>query len=285
MRFKFPEETFPNRPKQSFGIRHAGTLFFKLATEVYQFKKSYSNAFARPSYLAINIAMTAWHLIEWTYADMNKSQKELAGEIFDCQITEKNDLVKAVLNDCPEMIICKTIANASKHVEVTRKPEPSLRTSHEFEIIKDGLPADIEIHTNLIIEFRGQKYPAEEVFIKVKTYWQNLLERLFILESQYRMKWSSKRVSVKKFCAFLSMINGRVKITYPDFSELHIIENEIQCAEWKAKNSLEYYIENQLDNNNSIPEPLNLAEIINRLESITEKVVTIWIAVDVPQDL
>jgi len=59
---KIPTPKFPKRAHQSFSINNATHLFRKLSYEVHRFTKD-NSLIPISGYLALNIAMTAWHMV------------------------------------------------------------------------------------------------------------------------------------------------------------------------------------------------------------------------------
>ncbi len=191
---KIPIPKFPKRVSQSFNIREASQLLRKLTVEIHQFTKSdFSSTLS--GYLALNIAMTAWHIVDWVSADMETDQREMATRYFGRPISNNVDLAAAVTSACEALRICQVIATAGKHVEVRRRPDPSLVT--KFKLVRpnqnkaklpgEGLSYIWVIHRN------GKEYLAEEVFKEAHRFWEDLLSHLGMIEDPIegrgRRKW------------------------------------------------------------------------------------------------
>ncbi len=180
---RIPIPKFPRRAHQSFNIGDASQLLRKLTVEIHEFTKSNSSS-TLSGYLALNIAMTAWHMVDWVSADMNADQREAATQCLGRPIANHKDLASAVTSICEALRICQVIATAGKHVEVKRRPDPSLATS--FKLVKSNsnkarLPGE-GLSYIWVIKRNGKKYLAEEVFKEVHRFWEDLLSYLGMIE-------------------------------------------------------------------------------------------------------
>src|ERR1700690_2726829 len=111
------------RAPMVFGLQTAANLFRKLLWERDQLHRAmapenYRYPDVTPIYLAFNCAITAWHLIDWIWADATDEQKEKLAATYGFQQSEglgtfKNALLKMI----PELAACSDIANGSKHFE------------------------------------------------------------------------------------------------------------------------------------------------------------------------
>lgn len=177
---KIPPPRFPDRLRQSFLIAEAPQLLGKLTAEIHQFTTSHFDTL-KSGHLALNIAMTAWHMVDWVFADMNADQRALAGQILGGSIEKKGDLAALATKACEALRICQVIATAGKHVEVASRPDPSLTT--RFELV--DLSADDtnpQLLTAWVIEREGKEYPADQIFKDVHRFWENLLSDLGMIE-------------------------------------------------------------------------------------------------------
>jgi hypothetical protein len=177
---KIPPPRFPDRLWQSFLIADAPQLLGKLTAEIHQFSTSYFDML-KSGRLALNIAMTAWHMVDWVFADMDSDQRVRAGQILGGTIDKKSDLAALATKACDALRICQVIATASKHVEVANRPDPSLATRCELV----NLSADdtnLQLSAVWVIEREGKEYPADQIFKDVHRFWENLLSDLGMIE-------------------------------------------------------------------------------------------------------
>lgn len=177
---RIPPPKFPKRPRQSFLVNDASQLFRKLSAEVNLFLNSQFDTM-RSGHLALNIAMTAWHMNDWVYADMDEHQREVAASFLGARVASYKDFVSATTAYCEDLRMCQVIATASKHVEVESRPDPSLHT--RFEIVDVGVDeARPQLFTIWIIKSGGSKHPAQEVFKRVHRFWEDMLSNLGMME-------------------------------------------------------------------------------------------------------
>lgn len=180
---KIPLPRFPDRLSQSFIIGDASHLLRKLTSEVSAFIDN-QDEIVKSGRLALNIAMTAWHMVDWTFADMDADQRVLAGRQLGRKINTQRDFAAAATEACEALRMCQVIATAGKHVEVSTRPDPSLVTRLEFfEVNADG--ASGQVGAMWIIERDGKKYPAEETFNQVHRFWEDLLSSLGMIEDRF----------------------------------------------------------------------------------------------------
>jgi len=191
---RIPIPKFPKRAHQSFNIGDASQLLRKLTVEIHEFTKSNSSS-TMSGYLALNIAMTAWHMVDWLSADMDVDQRETATRCLGRPISDHNDLAATVTSACEALRICQVIATAGKHVEVKRRPDPSLAT--RFKVVKPSLNKPRLPGEGLsyiwVIERNGKEYLAEDVFKEAHRFWETLLSHLGMIDdpipSRMRRGW------------------------------------------------------------------------------------------------
>ncbi len=106
-------------PKYSFDIDGCREMFQKLIHEIGLCHSTDDRPLL--SYHLVNFAMTAYHLIEWVWSDLETlpSVKAKLGADIGLAPGEfsKEKFYSYVLNQCPGLRICQAIANGTKHVE------------------------------------------------------------------------------------------------------------------------------------------------------------------------
>jgi hypothetical protein len=185
-----PIPKFPKRASQSFNIQDVSQMMRKLTAELSQFMESQASS-TMSGYLALNIAMTAWHMVDWLNKDMNAEQRKCAVQNLKSNkpISDEKLLGKAVTNACNALRICQVIATAGKHVKVEGKPDRTLAT--HFKIVRpnpdeakrpgEGL-SYIWIITRNPRKRKKEEYLAETVFKEAHRFWEDLLSHLGIIE-------------------------------------------------------------------------------------------------------
>jgi len=142
---------------------------------------------------AINVAMTAWHLVDWVWAEIKHSPARLAG--LGIQGNEKKPFESFkdyVLNACPELRYCQIIATSAKHLgyKVTDK-DPEFTTGKAPEPVtwlnNQGLPVSFANDKGQLVRwlsnveglyiFEGEKqHRAIDVFVGALIWWQEFFK-------------------------------------------------------------------------------------------------------------
>ncbi|MGO7018396.1 hypothetical protein [Rhizobium leguminosarum] len=83
----------------------------------------------------LNGMITSWHLVDWVWAGIsqeNRRDPDLC-KLFGIPPGRptKNDFLAWVLRECPEMQICQSICNGTKHVNSDRPTKTGLRESDD----------------------------------------------------------------------------------------------------------------------------------------------------------
>jgi hypothetical protein len=135
----------------TFALANCRALLFKLEREIKRYRKtdaSDSAAAAEMTDLAFNISVTAWHLCDWVFEDMNDNQRKQLG------IRKLSHLQTWALGHRP-LHLCRQLATGSKHWEVSQHPDPDVKavvchSGAEWRIyIKGG---DKEFHAIEVFE-------------------------------------------------------------------------------------------------------------------------------------
>lgn len=135
----------------SFGIRTAKDFFNKLVTDYELFKKDRMDSGA-----AVNFAITAWHLYEWT----RKESDEQTSETID---TKRKALQL-------EFQILRDIANGSKHMTLTYEPKTKDTDVHEGEF-SDEHSDEFDISGLLVKMKDGQQFYFHSIADRAFNFW------------------------------------------------------------------------------------------------------------------
>lgn len=121
----------------SFGLESAHSMVLKAWREYQRCTNAGSNDDRRDA--AINCAITLWHMNDWVWNGIAASARDklelkaLLGATG--RRLEKDDLVKWAVSACPELNVCQSICNGSKHVvclgitEARMTPDDDQKTS------------------------------------------------------------------------------------------------------------------------------------------------------------
>lgn len=144
----------------SFDIRNSSDFFKKLLEDYNEFKKDDTS-----SRVALNCAMTGWHLIDWVY--------------FEFMTTKYSSLIefqKELKCQCPGLQILQDITHSTKHHTLTRH-NPSIKTTnlHKGDFGKD-FSRDFDISSLEIIKKDGTKLYFDKEMEKVIDFWNVYFE-------------------------------------------------------------------------------------------------------------
>ena len=170
----------------AFGLRTPQDLFAKLRRELARFEASTSHEsfeHRHQSDLAFNCAVTAWHLVDWTWQFRHQEQT-IAAKIpghFNFQ-----DFHALVRNECEALDICHEIATGAKHVHLTRKDNPVVEAATKSVVHDTGICRSIaqpivspifrpvvgRYEEKLTIRLKSDRHvSASEVFSAAAEYW------------------------------------------------------------------------------------------------------------------
>jgi hypothetical protein len=107
---------------------------------------------------AYNAAVTAWHICDWVFNDLNLEQRR---ELGLRTLTKLQDHVK---NQCRALYLCRYAATASKHWLVERNPDPTVKVVVGHE---DGW--------TIYFVDDGKKISAEQVFMAARDFWDQFI--------------------------------------------------------------------------------------------------------------
>jgi hypothetical protein len=107
--------TTPN----AFGLQSSLDMLKKLQRDYFRLARSTERQDAIDH--GLNVAMAAWHMVDWVWAEMKHSPERLA----ELGIPEggKQAFQDYVLNACPELRYCQIIATSAKHLGYEIRPE------------------------------------------------------------------------------------------------------------------------------------------------------------------
>jgi hypothetical protein len=139
------------------------------------------------AYCAFNVAVTAWHLSDWTWHSLPEHHRPDVAEKLGASNKLKS-FQDALIANSRALRICKEIANGSKHME---DRETDIRadiawTRHSASVgqLKAGQP--IAAYNFQLIVFDGSiELDAAEVFSDVFSFWRRLLPEWGFLDPEF----------------------------------------------------------------------------------------------------
>jgi hypothetical protein len=92
----------------------------------------------------LNAAMTAWHLTEWTWREIQGSIPRIRSvtEKAGTSIRELKQFQRFVKRDCAELAYCEDIAISTKHFTFSKLPVFSTKVTERFKINPDPISKD-----------------------------------------------------------------------------------------------------------------------------------------------
>lgn len=148
--------------KLSFDIKSSKDFLQKLIEDHEEFINNSTS-----SRIALNCAMTAWHLTEWIYHEYHELLKTEFSSLtaFQTKMKEK----------CPSLQIMHDLANGTKHFKLTRhKPSVSSTILHQGAFSSD-FSRDFDISTLDITLNNGTKVYYEDEIDFCINYWNKYL--------------------------------------------------------------------------------------------------------------
>jgi hypothetical protein len=185
-------QDLPQPPEKVFMLATPAHMLTKLHWELHQLRKSltekpeYIGYTHAPSYCAFNFAVTAWHLADWSWKAAGAEQR---AHILECLNIKRGshdhkdfgDFQAAVRDRSRAIHICQQVANGSKHMTVTRHPDPDVQAEMRWEsqparagTARCGDPL-VAYRYQLIISDKGVERAALDVFEEAFRDWQRLL--------------------------------------------------------------------------------------------------------------
>ena len=151
---------------QTFHLWGPRDYFRKLEWEVAELAKTPKRDVFVLGYRAINCATTAWHMCDWVFAECERDAdvRSRLANIAHREIATLGDVQVWARTERP-LAICRIIATAGKHFEVTRHPDPTVKAT--FKIEDDGLPGG-----ELMIYDGDDVHRPHDVFVRALLFWK-----------------------------------------------------------------------------------------------------------------
>jgi hypothetical protein len=109
----------PGRDK-TFAFENCRDLLRKLEREIERFREAQDQDDVELlKDLAFNISVTAWHLCDWTFADLTSLQRQQLN-LNTLEALKQHALL------CRDIHLCRQAATASKHWEISSHPDPNV---------------------------------------------------------------------------------------------------------------------------------------------------------------
>lgn len=138
----------------SFDIKTSEDFYKKLLEDYKDFVDEKTSA-----RVAINCAMTAWHLIDWIAAEKELAKSELSSLKYEFK------------NQCPSLKTMQDISNGSKHCNITEYTPSTCDTKKHIGDFNNGFNNDFDITRLTIVYKDGSNMRFEDEIEKVILFW------------------------------------------------------------------------------------------------------------------
>lgn len=159
-------------PTFSFEFKNSNDLFKNLLEEFEDFENNTTK-----SRFAINCAINAWHLTDWTFQEYYKGDERFQ----DWDETDKNGCKRKFpgvlkyqqhcVKECAELEYMRLITNGSKHCILNDKQRKESTKLHEG-VFSNEFSREFDI-SRFIIEDDGTEIDFQSILEKVIEYWKN----------------------------------------------------------------------------------------------------------------
>ena len=150
----------------SFNIKTTEDFFKKLIEEFNEFQTDRTS-----TRVALNCAMTAWHLTDWVYNEFN-------GQLIS-QFRTLASYQQELKQQCPSLQIMHDLTNGTKHYFLTRHRPVIKETKLHKGSFSSDFSRDFDIST-LDIELNdGTKIYFEDEIENAISFWKNYLQSTF----------------------------------------------------------------------------------------------------------
>lgn len=187
--------------KRVFYLSTPHHMFIKLAWELDYLKKSLKEQNSTfkgheiASFHSWNVAVTAWHLSDWTWKYLSEEkQRDLSLKLgFEFQNNPAKNLKSfqlALTKKSRALEICWDICNGSKHFDTHKDSKVDAKV--EFEI-KEARAGEFRVGQRLaetlsfdfLINWEGQVFKAVQIFEEARNFWNDLLAELKLTGEVY----------------------------------------------------------------------------------------------------
>ncbi len=161
----------------TYGLENSRDVLKKLEWEQRGLKAASEQEPEELFFRAFNAAVTAWHLADWVWRDMTPDQRQQLETDWEKPLNVNDDQGGAFRYELRqknrEIAICREIATASKHVEVSQNPDKTIDTVASARtsrvVNSDGEPVMAGEHFVVVPawKLKVQDGPARRDFIEI----------------------------------------------------------------------------------------------------------------------
>lgn len=118
----------PGKDK-TFGLESCRDLLSKLEWEIEGLRSTQTSDVSSLIYQAFNGAVTAWHLADWVWGDMTGEQRVAICNEWGLVARSIGEFRHGLRKNNWAVALCREIATASKHVQVSQSPDADVQTT------------------------------------------------------------------------------------------------------------------------------------------------------------
>jgi hypothetical protein len=144
---------------QTFALETCRDLLMKLEREIERYQCLDKTRIEEMTDLAFNISVTAWTLCDWLFGDLTPEQRE------SLKLRRLADLQDRA-RSCRALHLCRQVATASKHWEVTHHRDP------DVDIIVMAEPSG---EWRIYFQDRGVRRESVPIFEEALQFWTELI--------------------------------------------------------------------------------------------------------------
>jgi hypothetical protein len=166
-----------DRERLAFALRGCRDLLEKLRDETGSLTTVERHDVTGRAYIAFNCAVTAWHMTDWVWAELDQSQREkiqkLAGT--NCALVETNPrpLQTYARGNSDALKLCELVANGSKHCFLIKGNQDVCTAMTDGEGIDYGNP---------VVNVDGKEMWFGKVLWQAVCWWQVFLANWHVAE-------------------------------------------------------------------------------------------------------
>ncbi len=167
---------------RTFSVRSASDLLGKLHHEAnYVWGGGVPADVRLRTYAILNCALTAWQIKDWVFAELRETNQLSALErLAGRSIVTAAEFGTWLCEQNRYLAMCYQIATATKHVTVSRKARPQVRT---FSATRSSEVQPSGSWTELVVQAGDEQIVAEDLMVYLYATWITIFRDLDLLDT------------------------------------------------------------------------------------------------------
>jgi hypothetical protein len=179
-------------PSQTFSMADPRDLYVKLLYEIKWLEETPNWDQTRQAYIALNGAITAWHMAEWLAAGLTPAQKAKLSKFAGTKIDSAASVMQYARKSSPALHVCRQIATGAKHVEVTEYHDPKVTAQLEGHVERTEHGADL--YVRLWVRDGTREWSPEELLEEASLFWRAALIAVDLYPSDEAFKSKTRKL-------------------------------------------------------------------------------------------